>query len=168
MDNDSNDSVLPAASFRFRLMADTLAVRLTVPRDGPAEDLHLQVQAPCRAHKLNTPSALAGGVFIQLCLHSHRRVEDLHPVRVAVRRLERGQPDFLEGGVEHVLVVSGRMDPLFCRAVRPHVCSVGDVFTCRLELDIVIPEDGEHVPAIGTHMAEDLGEFLSAQARCLL
>lgn len=43
-------SVLPTASFRFRLTADTLAVQPTVPRDGPAEDSHLQVQAPCRAH----------------------------------------------------------------------------------------------------------------------
>jgi hypothetical protein len=33
-------------SFRFRLTADTLAVRPAVPRDGPAEDLHLQVRAP--------------------------------------------------------------------------------------------------------------------------
>jgi hypothetical protein len=46
-------SALPAASFRFRLAADTLAVRLAVPRDGPAEDLHLQVRAPCRAHRRN-------------------------------------------------------------------------------------------------------------------
>jgi hypothetical protein len=30
---------------------DTLAVRLTVPPVGPVEDLHLQVGAPCRAHK---------------------------------------------------------------------------------------------------------------------
>ncbi|MDR2054745.1 MAG: hypothetical protein LBQ10_02605, partial [Desulfovibrio sp.] len=39
-----------AASFRFHLAMDTLAVRLAVPRDGSAEDLHLQVRAPCRAH----------------------------------------------------------------------------------------------------------------------
>lgn len=43
-------SVLPAASFRFHLAMDTLAVRLTVPAAGPVEDLHLQVIAPCRAH----------------------------------------------------------------------------------------------------------------------
>jgi len=30
---------------------DTLAVRLTVPPVGPADELHLQVNAPCRAHK---------------------------------------------------------------------------------------------------------------------
>jgi hypothetical protein len=45
---------LPAASFRFHLAVDTLAVRLTVPPVGSVEDLHLQVNAPCRAHqKLN-------------------------------------------------------------------------------------------------------------------
>jgi hypothetical protein len=36
-------SALPAASFRFHLAMDTLAIRLTVPPVGPAEDLHLQV-----------------------------------------------------------------------------------------------------------------------------
>ena len=44
-------SVLPAASFRFHLAVDTLAVRLAVPLAGSAEDFHLQVSAPCRAHK---------------------------------------------------------------------------------------------------------------------
>ena len=44
-------SALPAASFRFHLKADTLAVRLTVPPIRPVKDLHLQVNAPCRAHK---------------------------------------------------------------------------------------------------------------------
>ena len=44
-------SALPAASFRFHLTMDTLAVRPTVPPVGPVEDLHLQVGAPCRAHK---------------------------------------------------------------------------------------------------------------------
>ena len=44
-------SALPAASFKFHLAVDTLAVRLTIPPVGPAEDLHLQVGAPCRAHK---------------------------------------------------------------------------------------------------------------------
>ncbi len=43
-------SALPAASFRFHLTMDTLAVRLTVPPVGPVEDFHLQVSAPCRAH----------------------------------------------------------------------------------------------------------------------
>ena len=36
-------SALPAASFRFRLATDTLAVRLTVPLAGPVEDFHLQI-----------------------------------------------------------------------------------------------------------------------------
>jgi len=44
-------SVLPAASFRFRLTTDTLAVQLTVPSIRPVKDLHLQVSAPCRAHQ---------------------------------------------------------------------------------------------------------------------
>jgi hypothetical protein len=44
-------SSLPAASFRFHLTMDTLAVQLTVPLVGPVEDLHLRVIAPCRAHK---------------------------------------------------------------------------------------------------------------------
>src|SRR5215831_6049166 len=43
-------SVLPAASFRFQLALDTLAVRLTIPPAGFVEDFHLQVSAPCRAH----------------------------------------------------------------------------------------------------------------------
>ena len=44
-------SDLPAASFRSHLAMDTLAVRLTVPPVRPVKDLHLQVNAPCRAHK---------------------------------------------------------------------------------------------------------------------
>ena len=42
---------LSASLHRFHLAADTLTVRLTVPPVGSAEDLHLQVNAPCRAHK---------------------------------------------------------------------------------------------------------------------
>ncbi len=44
-------SGLPAASFRLHLAVDALAVRLTVPPVGSVEDLHLQVDAPCRAHQ---------------------------------------------------------------------------------------------------------------------
>ena len=55
-------SALPAASFRFHLTMDTLAVRLTVPLVGSVEDLHLQVSAPCRAHQLNR-----GRFFGPLC-----------------------------------------------------------------------------------------------------
>lgn len=36
-------SALLTASFRFYLTVDTLAVQLTVPLVGPAEDFHLQV-----------------------------------------------------------------------------------------------------------------------------
>ena len=44
-------SVLPAASFRFHLAMDTLAVQLAVPLAEPALDFHQLVNAPCRAHK---------------------------------------------------------------------------------------------------------------------
>ena len=44
-------SALPAASFRSHLAVGTLAVRLKLPPVGRLEDLHLQVSAPCRAHK---------------------------------------------------------------------------------------------------------------------
>jgi len=44
-------SALPAASFRFHLAMDTLAVRLTLPPVGCVADFHLQVSAPCRAHQ---------------------------------------------------------------------------------------------------------------------
>src|SRR5947199_10079580 len=39
-------SVLPAASFRFQLALDTLAVRLTFPPVGSVGDFHSQVSAP--------------------------------------------------------------------------------------------------------------------------
>lgn len=39
-------SALLAASFRFHLTMDTLAVQLTVPPVGPVEDLHLRASAP--------------------------------------------------------------------------------------------------------------------------
>jgi len=44
-------SALPSASFRFAVARDTLAVQLTLPLVGRAEDFHLQVSAPCRAHQ---------------------------------------------------------------------------------------------------------------------
>ncbi len=44
-------SALPSASSRFPVTQDTLAVRLTLPLAGCVEDFHLQVRAPCRAHK---------------------------------------------------------------------------------------------------------------------
>jgi len=44
-------SALPAASFRFHLAMDTLAVRLTIPPVGFVGDFHSLVKAPCRAHK---------------------------------------------------------------------------------------------------------------------
>jgi len=53
-------SALPAASFRFHLAMDTLAVRLTIPPVGFVGDFHSQVRAPCRAHvekRLPLPAA---------------------------------------------------------------------------------------------------------------
>src|SRR5437588_6846658 len=47
-------SVLPAASFRFHLAMDTLAVQLTIPPVGFVGDFHSLVNAPCRAHKSKT------------------------------------------------------------------------------------------------------------------
>ena len=49
-------SALPRASFGFAVARDTLAVRLTLPLAGCVEDFHLQVRAPCRAHKAKKPS----------------------------------------------------------------------------------------------------------------
>ena len=44
-------SASPAASFRFHLAMDTLAVRLTIPPVGFVGDFHSLVSAPCRAHQ---------------------------------------------------------------------------------------------------------------------
>src|SRR6266850_4109410 len=49
-------SALPAASFRFHLAMDTLAVRLTIPPVGFVGDFHSLVTAPCRAHQKETRS----------------------------------------------------------------------------------------------------------------
>src|SRR5258708_18689817 len=43
-------SALPAASFRFHLAMDTLAVQLTIPPVGSIGDFHSLVRAACRAH----------------------------------------------------------------------------------------------------------------------
>ena len=56
-------SVLPAASFRFHLAMDTLAVRLTVPLAGSVRDFHSQVSAPCRAHTEKAPRRFPAGRF---------------------------------------------------------------------------------------------------------
>src|SRR6267378_2184670 len=44
-------SALPPASFRPPVTRAALAVQLAFPRVGYAEDFHLPVSAPCRAHK---------------------------------------------------------------------------------------------------------------------
>ena len=56
-------SVLPAASSGFHLAMDTLAVRLTIPPAGFVEDFHLQVNAPCRAHKWKACRSLVSGML---------------------------------------------------------------------------------------------------------
>ena len=56
-------SDLPAASFRFHLAVDTLAVQLTVPAAGPVGDFNPQVGAPCRAHQINPRSHYGFGGF---------------------------------------------------------------------------------------------------------
>ena len=54
-------SVLPAASFRFNLTVDTLAVQLTVPSVGPVRDFHPQVSAPLPgAQQKNSPGKIPG------------------------------------------------------------------------------------------------------------
>src|SRR5467141_1562972 len=47
-------SALPAASFRFHLAMDTLAVQLTIPPVGFVGDFHSLVSTPCRAHQKKT------------------------------------------------------------------------------------------------------------------
>jgi hypothetical protein len=64
-------SALSPASFRSYLTIDTLAVQLMIPLTGLIEDLshkgllseHLQVQAPCRAHKKKRPLSNDNGLF---------------------------------------------------------------------------------------------------------
>src|SRR6266404_3066613 len=51
-------SALPAASFRFHLAMDTLAVQLMVPPVGSIGDFHSLVSAPCRAHKEKPPAII--------------------------------------------------------------------------------------------------------------
>src|SRR5574337_1090378 len=48
-------SALPAASFRFHLAVDTLAVRLTIPPVRLVGDLHSEVSVPCGVHKQKGP-----------------------------------------------------------------------------------------------------------------
>src|SRR5690625_2215872 len=57
-------SALPAASFRFHLTMDTLAVRLTVPPAGSVGDLHPQVSAPCRAHDQKRAVPIGDSPFV--------------------------------------------------------------------------------------------------------
>jgi hypothetical protein len=51
-------SALPSASSGFAVARDTLAVRLTLLLAECVEDFHLQVRAPCRAHKRKGRSSI--------------------------------------------------------------------------------------------------------------
>ena len=57
-------SALPAASFRYHLAMDTLAVKLVVPPTGSTGDFHSLEDAPCRAHTKNLPIFPYGEVRI--------------------------------------------------------------------------------------------------------
>src|SRR5829696_10412482 len=62
-------SVLPAASFRFHLAMDTLAVQLTIPPVGFVGDFHSQVRTPCRAHKKKAADRIACRKSLILLVH---------------------------------------------------------------------------------------------------
>src|SRR5688572_1869041 len=55
-------SVLPTASSGLSVARETLAAQLTLPLAGCVEDFHLQVSAPCRAHKENGARVAARAV----------------------------------------------------------------------------------------------------------
>src|SRR5260221_6454098 len=66
-------SALPAASFRFHLTMDTLAVQLTIPPVGSIGDFHSPVSAPCRAHKTKArPTQLNRPRFLPLFLNQQQ------------------------------------------------------------------------------------------------
>src|SRR5690606_1439073 len=65
-------SALPAASFSSHLAMDTLAVRLTLPLVGHAENFHLQTSAPCRAQRQKT-AAPAGAAQVTGSFSSYQK-----------------------------------------------------------------------------------------------
>src|SRR5207302_11092959 len=72
-------SALPSASSGFAVARDTLAVRLALLLAECVEDFHLQVRAPCRAHKRKRPRA--GAVILSRWWRwreSNSRPEALH------------------------------------------------------------------------------------------
>src|SRR6266851_3581305 len=60
-------SALPAASFRFHLAMDTLAVQLTIPPVGFVGDFHSLVRAPCRAQQKKAPDRSPAPSAQQAC-----------------------------------------------------------------------------------------------------
>src|SRR6266852_5771650 len=65
-------SVLPAASFRFHLTMNTLAVRLTIPPVGFVGDFHSQVSAPCRAHQVKAMPPTEVGDIAFYCARARK------------------------------------------------------------------------------------------------
>ncbi len=81
-------SALPTASSRFAVTRDTLAVRLTLLLAECVEDFHLQVRAPCRAHKQKGPSACAKRALRccgSLCRVGTARCRAIPPLEPGVR-----------------------------------------------------------------------------------
>ena len=68
-------SALPAASSRFRLATDTLAVQLTLPLAGCVGDFHPQVSPPCRAHQNKRPDLTDPAVSKGVASHTGYRTE---------------------------------------------------------------------------------------------
>ena len=74
-------STLPAASFRFRLATDTLAVQLTLPLAGCVEDFHLQVIPPA-----TTAGKIAPVTALRAMPGAHRVGDGVPPVALSHHR----------------------------------------------------------------------------------
>jgi hypothetical protein len=109
--------VLPAASFRFHLAMDTLAVRLTLPPVGCVEDFHLQVSAPCRAHNQKRPGSSCSPAFSddrKGVINSSCCVAPPGPGQAVRRREEAWWPVRGQAPPRY----PGRIEPTCCR---PHL-----------------------------------------------
>ena len=67
---------LPAASFRFHLTMDTLAVRLTLPTTKRVVDFHHQAIA----HAGRTTASAGGGPAAAGALHIQEQYDQIHPI----------------------------------------------------------------------------------------
>ena len=99
-------SALLTASSRFHLTMDTLAVQLTLPLAGCVEDFHLQVSAPCRAHKHKKASSFGWRPFCS-CFFADQREATAPPQVVSTCRPCRRRR------------VRRRLEQPWARAVRP-------------------------------------------------